>query len=88
MVDRTAHNPGLGMCRQQRHALSNEIRRDQGMAIDPHDDLAARSRHREVQPGRNYPARIFHEDDELRVLGLQGSQDLACAVCRLTVGDD
>ena len=82
MVNRTAHDPGLGMRRQQRHVLSNEIRRDQGMAIDPHDDLAARSRHREVQAGRNDAARIV-DDDEPGMLGLQGSQNLACAVGRL-----
>ena len=57
------------------------------MSVDSYDDVTPGSRHGEVQAGRNDAARIL-DDDEPRVLRLQSSQDLACAVCRLTVGDD
>ena len=87
MLDGSAHNPGFRMRRQQRHIRSNEIRRDQRMPVDAYDDVSVGARHGEIQAGR-HDATWIVDDKEPRVLCLQGSQDLACAVRRLTVGDD
>ena len=79
--DRAANAPCLGMFLQEEHVLSDEVRCDDGMAVNPDDDLTSCPFGRRVQSGGDDLSRIVHHN-ETGIAVLQAPKDLTSTVIR------